>query len=170
MLKAGISDQIEPLNLLNMNSLGEPHRSKITEHDLLSSINFDSTGDHLCVGDRGGRIIVFSKYLEKGEEDFEYLTEFQAFHSDFDVYTNHSIPQTVTATEWLNHNATRSPKLLVSNQKQIKLFKLKNYKEHQIESAVKKLEDTRRLTIPKFKVDSEQKEGRLIASFKTEKE
>ena len=56
---SSISDQIEPLNLLNMSSLGEPDPTKITKHDLLSSINFDKQGEYLSVGDRGGRIIVF---------------------------------------------------------------------------------------------------------------
>lgn len=29
--------------------------------DVISSIEFDKTGDHLAVGDRGGRVIIFKR-------------------------------------------------------------------------------------------------------------
>ena len=56
-----IGELIEPLNLLNMSSLGEPDPTAIARHDLLSAISFDKTGQMLSVGDRGGRIIIFEK-------------------------------------------------------------------------------------------------------------
>lgn len=37
----GLSESVEPLNLLNLSSLGEPDPSSIAKHDLLSAINFD---------------------------------------------------------------------------------------------------------------------------------
>ena len=71
------SENIEPLNLLNLNSLGEPKASAIGKHDLLSAISFDCTGDILSVGDRGGRIILFERVKNNdGATDFDYLTEF----------------------------------------------------------------------------------------------
>ena len=54
-------DNCEPLNLLFLNSLGEPKASAIGKHDLLSAISFDAAGDILSVGDRGGRIILFER-------------------------------------------------------------------------------------------------------------
>jgi len=42
-----------------MNTLGEPDPNNISKQDILSSINFDKNGNYLCVGDRGGRVIVF---------------------------------------------------------------------------------------------------------------
>ena len=39
-----ICELIEPLNLLNMSSLGEPDPTAIARHDLLSAISFDKTG------------------------------------------------------------------------------------------------------------------------------
>jgi serine/threonine-protein phosphatase 2A regulatory subunit B len=68
----------EYLNLLNMNSLGEPDPQAISKHDLLSAISFDKRGNFLSVGDRGGRVIVFERKEEKGVEDFDYFTEFQS--------------------------------------------------------------------------------------------
>ena len=54
-------EDVEPLNLGFLNSLGEPKASAIGKHDLLSAISFDKTGDILSVGDRGGRIIIFER-------------------------------------------------------------------------------------------------------------
>ena len=60
-----------------MSSLGEPDPTAIARHDLLSAITFDKKGELLSVGDRGGRIIIFEKTSgPKGQEDFDYLTEF----------------------------------------------------------------------------------------------
>lgn len=73
----GMAEASEPLNLVNLNSLGEPKASAIGKHDLLSAISFDRTGDILSVGDRGGRVIVFERIQnEQGATDFDYLTEF----------------------------------------------------------------------------------------------
>ena len=66
----------ECLNLLNLSSLGEPDASAISKHDLLSAMSFDKRGDFLSVGDRGGRVIIFERKTENGQEDFDYFTEF----------------------------------------------------------------------------------------------
>ena len=72
-----LNEVIEPLNLTNLSSLGEPDPTAIARHDLLSAITFDRQGKMLSVGDRGGRIIIFEKTSgPKGIEDFDYLTEF----------------------------------------------------------------------------------------------
>lgn len=72
-----MGDIIEPLNLLNMSSLGEPDPTAIAKHDLLSAITFDKSGNLLSVGDRGGRIIVFEKTnIGTDDEDYDYMTEF----------------------------------------------------------------------------------------------
>ena len=90
------SEQNEPLNLLNLNSLGEPKASAIGKHDLLSAISFDCTGDLLSVGDRGGRIILFERIQnEDGQTDFDYLTEFQAHAKGFDVLNSQDVPECV---------------------------------------------------------------------------
>lgn len=112
-----MSEAIEPLNLLNMSSLGEPDSTAIGKHDLLSAISFDHTGNYLSVGDRGGRIIIFEKTTSPQGEDYEYSTEFQSHKSVFDVLNSVDVPQTVTSIEWLNKAPTSKPQLLVSNDK-----------------------------------------------------
>ena len=75
--QAGLSNgDGKALNIAALNTLGEPDPANITKQDLLQSIGFDKQGKYLCVGDRGGRIIVFQKIIEDGHVDFDYLTEF----------------------------------------------------------------------------------------------
>lgn len=53
------SQEMKALNLLPLNTLGEPDPSNITKQDILSAIAFDKQGQLLSVGDRGGRVIIF---------------------------------------------------------------------------------------------------------------
>jgi hypothetical protein len=103
---AGTKATMEPsecLNLLNMSSLGEPDPSAISKHDLLSAISFDKRGDFLSVGDRGGRVIIFERKVEQGNEDFDYFTEFQSHTKSFDTLNSSDISEEVTSIEWLNN-------------------------------------------------------------------
>jgi hypothetical protein len=93
----------ECLNLLNMNSLGEPDASAISKHDLLSAISFDKRGDYLSVGDRGGRVIIFERKNDQGVEDFDYFTEFQSHTKSFDTLQSSDISEHITGIEWLNN-------------------------------------------------------------------
>ena len=77
-----------------MNTLGEPNPNNISRHDILSAIQFDRQGDFLSVGDLGGRIIIFERTKnDKGEPDFEYLTEFQAHEKTFDTLNSCEVPE-----------------------------------------------------------------------------
>lgn len=40
---------------------GEPHFDEVTEVDIVSAIEFDSTGEYLAAGDRGGRVVIFQR-------------------------------------------------------------------------------------------------------------
>ena len=96
-------DAFEPLNLMSMSQLGEPDPTAISRSDLLSAIAFDRTGQILSVGDRGGRIIIFSLIQNSlGLPEFDYLTEFQAHSKSFDVLSSTDISETVNAIEWIN--------------------------------------------------------------------
>lgn len=114
----------ECLNLLNMNSLGEPDPSAISKHDLLSSISFCKRGDFLSVGDRGGRVIIFERKFEQGHEDFDYFTEFQSHTKAFDVLNSTDISEEITAIEWLNNGNQQKPLLLTQNDRVVKMWKL----------------------------------------------
>jgi len=114
------------MQLLNLNSLGEPKASAIGKHDLLSAVSFDKTGDLLSVGDRGGRIICFERITtENGQTDFDYLTEFQAHSKGFDVLNSQDVPECVQSIEWINSGKTDTPLMLASSARNVRLFAIK---------------------------------------------
>ena len=72
-----------------------PHRTE----DLISAVEFDSTGAYLATGDHSGRVVVFEpsnaahkrEQLEAGEEpaqqspaEYRFLCEFQSHEPEFD--------------------------------------------------------------------------------------
>ena len=69
------------VSITNVQSFGESDSSQITKNDLLSAIAFDPTGKFLAVGDRGGRVIMFSAERSPADEplsdcpSYEYLAE-----------------------------------------------------------------------------------------------
>lgn len=122
------------------------------------------------MGDRGGRVICFKLSTEAGVPEYEYLTEFQAHTKSFDVLSSHEISETVSAIEWINARQTAQPALLTSNARCVKLFRIVNRAARKAESIKKKLAKGKGIGLPKTKVVSESKEGKLAATFKTGKE
>jgi hypothetical protein len=45
---------------------GEPHFEEVTEVDIVSTVEFDSTGEYLAAGDRGGRVVIFQRVEVRG--------------------------------------------------------------------------------------------------------
>ena len=127
----------ECLNLLNMNSLGEPDPTAISKHDLLSSISFCKRGDFLSVGDRGGRVIIFERKIEHGQEDFDYFTEFQSHTKSLDVLNSNDISEEITGIEWLNNGNSQKPCLLTQNDRIVKLWRLQDKTSKKTESCKK---------------------------------
>jgi hypothetical protein len=46
---------------------GEPHFEEVTEVDIVSTVEFDSTGEYLAAGDRGGRVVIFQRVEVSGD-------------------------------------------------------------------------------------------------------
>ena len=94
----------------------------------------------LSVGDRGGRVITFRLgENEQGEQEYEYMTEFQAHQKQFDVLSSVETSETVVSLEWINSLKTSQPSLLTSNHKQVKCFRLYSKKIRKVESVKKKI-------------------------------
>ena len=49
----------ELITWVYINGLGERDLRNATESDTLTAICFDKLGEHLAVGDKGGRVIIF---------------------------------------------------------------------------------------------------------------
>ena len=171
---ASTKSSMEPsdcLNLFNMNTLGEPNPNQISRHDILSALQFDRQGDYLSVGDLGGRMIIFERVKdEKGEIDFEYLTEFQAHEKTFDTLNSCEVPEELTAIEWINTVKVPKPSLLTANSRCVKLWRIQNKRTRKYESAQRYLKKGKGLVIPKFKTTAENIDGKHIYTFTSQKE
>ena len=93
---------------------------------MLSAISFDSTGDQLAVGDRGGRVIIFqyrglktSRYF-----DYRYFCEFQSHEPEFDHLKSSEVSESINSLQFLRNTGGDGHRLLVTNQKIIKLWKV----------------------------------------------
>jgi serine/threonine-protein phosphatase 2A regulatory subunit B len=130
---------IPAINWVYANGLGERDPASITDHDVLTSIEFDKTGEFLSVGDKGGRVIVFKRIRSKKKsrvDDFEYFTEFQSHEPGFDYLKSAEIEEKINAMEWIN-NKSSSLQMLSANDKTIKLWRLFYNKKRKYQSCQK---------------------------------
>ncbi|EDK42742.1 protein phosphatase PP2A regulatory subunit B [Lodderomyces elongisporus NRRL YB-4239] len=97
----------------------------ITEADIISTVEFDSTGDYLATGDKGGRVVLFERNQSKKKQSCEYkfFTEFQSHDAEFDYLKSLEIEETINKIKWLK-SGTNALYLLSTNDKTIKLWKI----------------------------------------------
>eukprot|EP01087_Luapelamoeba_hula_P002821 TRINITY_DN1258_c0_g1_i1.p1 TRINITY_DN1258_c0_g1~~TRINITY_DN1258_c0_g1_i1.p1 ORF type:complete len:446 (-),score=79.35 TRINITY_DN1258_c0_g1_i1:244-1581(-) len=104
---------------------GEPHYvDEITEVDIVSAIEFDSTGDFLAAGDRGGRVVIFQRVESEDTPcEYKFFAEFQSHEPEFDYLKSLEIEEKINKIKWCDtHNDAHY--LLTTNDKTIKLWKV----------------------------------------------
>ncbi|XP_024026859.1 serine/threonine protein phosphatase 2A 55 kDa regulatory subunit B beta isoform isoform X1 [Morus notabilis] len=123
---------------------------EVQEVDIISAIEFDTSGDYLATGDRGGRVVLFertdSKDLGDSRRDlertdypitrhpeFRYKTEFQSHEPEFDYLKSLEIEEKINKIRWCQ-TANSALFLLSTNDKTIKFWKVQ-------EKKVKKVSD-----------------------------
>uniref|UniRef100_UPI001EAF4887 serine/threonine-protein phosphatase 2A 55 kDa regulatory subunit B gamma isoform-like n=1 Tax=Oncorhynchus gorbuscha TaxID=8017 RepID=UPI001EAF4887 len=113
-------------------------RDYVTEADVISTVEFNHTGDLLATGDKGGRVVVFQRetvvgHKPKGELDqvgetdesgeYNVYSTFQSHEPDFDYLKSLEIEEKINKIRWLpQQNAAHF--LLSTNDKTIKLWKV----------------------------------------------
>ncbi|GME73747.1 unnamed protein product [[Candida] boidinii] len=95
----------------------------ITEADIISTVEFDHTGDFLATGDRGGRVVLFERNETKKNCEYRFYTEFQSHDAEFDYLKSLEIEEKINKIKWLKRSNT-SNFLLSTNDKTIKLWKI----------------------------------------------
>ena len=51
----------------------------VTEADIISTVEFDHTGNYLATGDKGGRVVLFERHESKKQTcEYKFYTEFQS--------------------------------------------------------------------------------------------
>ncbi|ODV87720.1 hypothetical protein CANARDRAFT_20451 [[Candida] arabinofermentans NRRL YB-2248] len=95
----------------------------ITEADIISTVEFDHTGDFLATGDRGGRVVLFERNENKKTCEYRFYTEFQSHDAEFDYLKSLEIEEKINKIKWLKRS-NQSNFLLSTNDKTIKLWKI----------------------------------------------
>ncbi|KAG8935977.1 protein phosphatase 2A regulatory subunit cdc55 [Tulasnella sp. 419] len=95
----------------------------ITEADIISTVEFDFTGDYLATGDKGGRVVLFERNESKKGCEYKFYTEFQSHEPEFDYLKSLEIEEKINRIRWCKRqNAAHF--LLSTNDKTIKLWKV----------------------------------------------
>lgn len=115
----------------------------VTDVDVLSSIEFDDTGDYIAVGDRGGRVVIFEREDKKSSPDgkkkigssktpeYKFWTEFQSHEPEFDYLKSQEIEEKINKLKWCKRS-NNAHFLLSTNDKTIKFWKIYEKKIKQV--------------------------------------
>ncbi|KAH7915295.1 WD40-repeat-containing domain protein [Hygrophoropsis aurantiaca] len=95
----------------------------ITEADIISTVEFDSTGNYLATGDKGGRVVLFERNESKKGCEYKFYTEFQSHEPEFDYLKSLEIEEKINKIKWCRRQNT-AHFLLSTNDKTIKLWKI----------------------------------------------
>ena len=101
--------------------------------DIISCVEFNSNGQYLATGDKGGRIVIFKEKVpgkdartgESGKPlcEYEFHNEFQSHEPEFDYLKSLEIEEKINCIKWCRGNGN-SMHLLSSNDKTIRLWKI----------------------------------------------
>ncbi|ODQ66945.1 protein phosphatase 2A regulatory subunit PR55 [Nadsonia fulvescens var. elongata DSM 6958] len=95
----------------------------ITEADVISTVEFDHTGDYLATGDKGGRVVLFERNESKKGCEYRFHTEFQSHDAEFDYLKSLEIEEKINKIKWCKRQ-NQAHFLLSTNDKTIKLWKV----------------------------------------------
>lgn len=111
--------------------------------DIISTVEFDHTGNYLATGDKGGRVVLFERNetvcnpprrlfsrmltvfsdLQKKSCEYKFHTEFQSHEPEFDYLKSLEIEEKINKIKWCRRQ-NASHYLLSTNDKTIKLWKV----------------------------------------------
>ncbi|KAG0709402.1 WD40-repeat-containing domain protein [Suillus ampliporus] len=100
----------------------DPHRWD-TAADIISTVEFDATGNYLATGDKGGRVVLFERNESKRGCEYKFYTEFQSHEPEFDYLKSLEIEEKINKIKWCRRQNT-AHFLLSTNDKTIKLWKI----------------------------------------------
>jgi len=104
--------------------------------NFVSTIEFDQTGEFLACANRVGRIFVWKKNTDDGRAATPYVAhcDFQSHSPEFDYLKSLEIEERIHAVRWCPRERANAHVMLATNDKTIKLWKLKSDKEDQVRS------------------------------------
>lgn len=94
--------------------------SESVEDNWISCLSFDSSGKFLAVGYNCGQVVVLN---QQDDLTYQLYTEFKSHDSEFDFLTSMEIDEKINNIKWYPFSSS-CPRLLTTNDKTIKLFKM----------------------------------------------
>nr|XP_009930742.1 PREDICTED: serine/threonine-protein phosphatase 2A 55 kDa regulatory subunit B beta isoform [Opisthocomus hoazin] len=100
----------------------------VTEADIISTVEFNHTGELLATGDKGGRVVIFQREQESKHQphrrgEYNVYSTFQSHEPEFDYLKSLEIEEKINKIRWLpQQNAAYF--LLSTNDKTVKLWKV----------------------------------------------
>uniref|UniRef100_A0A8C5C3N5 Serine/threonine-protein phosphatase 2A 55 kDa regulatory subunit B n=1 Tax=Gadus morhua TaxID=8049 RepID=A0A8C5C3N5_GADMO len=100
----------------------------VAEADIISTVEFNHSGELLATGDRGGRVVIFQQEVENKSvpeyrSEYNVYSTFQSHEPEFDYLKSLEIEEKINKIRWLpQKNASQF--LLSTNDKTIKLWKI----------------------------------------------
>ncbi|KAG5458268.1 MAG: hypothetical protein BJ554DRAFT_1539 [Olpidium bornovanus] len=68
--------------------------------DIISTVEFDHTGDYLATGDKGGRVVLFERNEGKKCCEYKFHAEFQSHEPEFDYLKSLEIEEKINKINW----------------------------------------------------------------------
>ncbi|XP_041368967.1 serine/threonine-protein phosphatase 2A 55 kDa regulatory subunit B alpha isoform-like isoform X2 [Gigantopelta aegis] len=109
---------------------------EVTEADIISCVEFNSDGELLATGDKGGRVVIFQRdKIEDGmlhtkvnipgcnRGEYNVYSTFQSHEPEFDYLKSLEIEEKINKIRWLKRT-NRNHFLLSTNDKTVKLWKV----------------------------------------------
>jgi len=111
--------------------------TQLNEGNVITSVEFDPSGEFLAVGYYCGQVVVF----RRGSGDsFQFYTQFESHESEFDCLTSLEIEEKISTVKWARNLYRNNSRLLfTSNDKTIKLWRMYEKKEKKLKLSLKEL-------------------------------
>ncbi|MGH0124687.1 UNVERIFIED_CONTAM: hypothetical protein FKN15_033339 [Acipenser sinensis] len=112
----------------NYTKLTFKHCRKHCQADIISTVEFNHTGELLATGDKGGRVVIFQREQESKNQphrrgEYNVYSTFQSHEPEFDYLKSLEIEEKINKIRWLpQQNAAYF--LLSTNDKTVKLWKI----------------------------------------------
>lgn len=96
--------------------------SSVNEENVITTVEFDPTGEFLSIGYQCGQIVIFRN---TSSDTYKFFTQFESHHPEFDFLTSLEIEEKINKIRWVKNKYSNNTRMLLStNDKTIKLFKM----------------------------------------------
>jgi serine/threonine-protein phosphatase 2A regulatory subunit B len=107
--------------------------SAVNEENVITTVEFDSTGEFLSIGYQCGQVVVFRN---TAGDTYKFCTQFESHHPEFDFLTSLEIEEKINKIRWVGNKYANNVRMLLStNDKTVKLWKMYEKKSRTVDMA-----------------------------------